>query len=295
VNRNTAATFCGMVLVLSLGLLFHELMSRRWLVAGIAKGLDPGLPLLPALLAGAAAASFLSLLLTKSRAGVFFSLLIALLFLLVYWIRRIHLTGGWSIRNSLVGLGFFFSIVALIDLLGGRTLVRLEVSGIASARWCSYNSAMQAIQDHWLLGTGLGSFFDVFPMYKDIECGIFGEWEYLHNVYLEAAFSGGIVLLAISAYAVGVLAFYFARGIVRRQRYQFLPWTGLLILILVLLHSSLDFSIQINGIAVFTSAALAAAVAISNSRAAKTDGGIALSLEQSKSAAVSRKHGAMAQ
>jgi hypothetical protein len=55
----------------------------------------------------------------------------------------------------------------------------------------------------------------------------------------------------------------FIRGIRTRQRFRFMPIMGLSALILVSLHSLVDFSLQIPGVGVYFAAVLAAAVSVS--------------------------------
>ena len=125
----------------------------------------------------------------------------------------------------------------------------------------------EAIRDNWKLGTGFGTFRDVFPMYRHAECaGIFGYWDRAHDVYLEGFLGFGILFPIVLVIGVTALVWTLVRGVRLRRSLRHIPIAGLSGLVLTLLHSAVDFSLQIPGFNVYFAAAMAAAVTVSLGR-----------------------------
>jgi O-antigen ligase len=158
-------------------------------------------------------------------------------------------------------------VVGLFALFAGRSVYRMEEQGADDARWCAFSSTIAAIKDNWILGTGLGAFQDVFPVYRDADCaGIFGVWERAHNFFLEGWLGLGLPFLAALAIGYLVLIVTFIHGVKVRHRFRFVPVIGLAALILASLHSLVDFSLQIPGVGVYFAAIMAATVTVSLGR-----------------------------
>jgi O-antigen ligase len=163
--------------------------------------------------------------------------------------------------------GSVLIIVLLFALLAGRTEYRIETQVAEEGRWCAFASTIQAIKDNWILGTGFGTFQDVFPSYRNSDCaGIFGIWDKAHNFFLEGYLGLGLPFAAAVVIGYGVLIGAFIRGIRTRRRYRSIPTMGLSALVLVSLHSLVDFSLQIPGVGVYFAAVTAAAVSVSLAR-----------------------------
>jgi O-antigen ligase len=270
VNPNTAATYFGVLLVLTLAL-----MSRPWSVLGPLAFVRTGRRFTPAdheqartLLSYAALALVfgVALLLTRSRAGILASAAgIAVLaagqtFLSLRRTRSFLVASAGSLL-AIVGIAVIFGV------LGTRWMSRIEAEGfIDEQRLCTYGSTWQAIKEHFFWGTGGGTFQDVFPAYRSQSCGIEGYWEMAHSVPLEGWLAFGFAFLVFAAVAYGTLISTFARGLKERRRYRYVPLASLAILLLVTLHSAVDFSLQIPAVALLVGWALGAGAAISLGR-----------------------------
>jgi O-antigen ligase len=125
---------------------------------------------------------------------------------------------------------------------------------------------IDAIKDNPWFGTGFGTFEQVFPVYRDPECGLSGLWDRAHNVFLEGSLGLGLPFAVVVLFGLVYLLSIFLIGYRTRQRFQIVPVAGMGILLLVVLHSMVDFSIQIPGVAAYVAAALGAAVSISLAR-----------------------------
>ncbi len=278
VNRNTAATFFGIVTLLNLSMLSYTLAVTGWRQIWLAmehrhrlmRDQRQNIVWFVIVLSGTLLA-IVALMLTKSRAGIGSSMA-AIAFLIVAAVTRPtpEVRGGHAFRagSSNLGKAVKATVVAvvailLIALIGGRTLLRVEQQGLEDGRFCVFQGIASAIIDYLPLGAGLASFEAVFPGYRDSSCGIKGVWDMAHNVYLETLFALGVPGLALLIVGLCTLVVFFLKGTRRRRRLRFVPEAGLSIIVLLLIHSIFDFSIQIPGLALFVAATLAPMVTIS--------------------------------
>ena len=106
------------------------------------------------------------------------------------------------------------------------------------------------VEDNWLLGTGLGTFRDVFPAYRPAHCGIDAVWTRAHNFYMEGWIVSGIIFPILTFIAIIWLYEIFAKGLRTRKLYRWVPAVGIGMLTTVIIHSAIDFSLQIPGFAI---------------------------------------------
>ena len=125
----------------------------------------------------------------------------------------------------------------------------------------------QALIDNLPFGTGFGTFQDVFPGYRDHVCaGINGIWDAAHNSFIEGGMGLGLLFLVLAPVAIALLVRAFLIGLRERQRYRFVPALGLASLLLICLHSLVDFSLQIPAVAFYAAAIFGCCVVISLGR-----------------------------
>lgn len=261
INRNTAATFFGLLLILQVAFTWQS-ASKTDLVRSVFAYLN-GIPFVDrraTILAGLYALSCLAtacaLMLTKSRGGIVstFAALLCLLLILILFpdqkeVRSTSKGKGGSRRFVaaaailLVGSGIFIS-------LAERVLFRGAAQNFES-RICVFPGITAAIKDHMPFGAGLASFREVFPAYRDARCGIYLIWDRAHNVYMEGLFSLGLAFIPLLLVGIGTLAFVYIHGLRIRRRQRYIAAVGLASLVLVTLHSAVDFSLQIPGLAAF--------------------------------------------
>jgi len=248
VNRNSYATYAGLTLVCISGLLIKLAVDdiaghhgrrerlRVLLEAGAARGW---------LLLLAWTTVLTALLLTHSRAG-FLSTVVGLLVLIV----AVGLTGAIKARYAVLatllflaaGGGFF----ALSGDLTAKRLMTTSTEWVLRAR--VNELSIEAIETTPLLGTGYGTFEDVFRFYRSEM--IAKPVAMAHNTYIENALELGIPgALALSG-AVAGLFLLTVRGVRRRRRDSIYPCIGLAATVLVAAHSTVDFSLQIPAVAI---------------------------------------------
>lgn len=268
VNRNTAATFFGLILLVLVAVNWQYLrfafvdISEFYHARGASFLVKRNERIwIASMYAGLMLCTALALILTKSRAGIAATAVsIFLLANMEIWLGTSFrsATQKFSLRRAVVGSLVVISIlVSGMSLLAGRVVLRAEVLGVTDARFCVNGVVAEAIRDNWPWGTGLSSFAAVFPRYRDPVCGINGVWDKAHNFYLEGLLTLGLFFPAVVVTIVLVLVSAFIRGILLRRRYRLFGFLGLTTLILVGIHSSVDFSIQMPGVAMLFSAILA--------------------------------------
>jgi len=250
VNRNAFATYAGLSLLATLGLLVDDLDQR---VAG--RGFDRaalgtlienavgrwGVLAVMALVQGTA------LLLTQSRGGLV-STAVGVVMLAVLVAAR----PGRRPLVSAIAVGVFIGLGLTAIALGGAVaLERLNFTFIAAEqRPALYRLVAGAILDRPWLGVGYGTFEDAFPLIRDatIEGGLV--YDKAHDSYLEFAYEAGVPAFAVM---IGLLAALFGlclRGALKRRGGPIGPAVAAAATVLVGVHALVDFTIQIPAVAV---------------------------------------------
>ncbi len=252
INRNHFATFSGLTLLCSLALI-HDATA---ISARYNRGGNIGLqrfienliirtwfPLLAFIVIGTA------LILTHSRGG-FFSSLLGLSVLLITLnansrTRNIYILWLFVTFITIGGIVFYISSDGL--------LARLDSQGLSDPlRELNYQLTWTAIGTNPWLGFGLGSFEEVFPLYKTM--GIAGSFthpyliDYAHNTYLETIFELGFPAAIALFYCFLRLASICFMGLFVRKKDWLYPAIGLAATCLIATHAYVDFSMQIPAI-----------------------------------------------
>jgi O-antigen ligase len=193
-----------------------------------------------------------AMFMTSSRGGVLVSLVVLILIFMIYFGRDL------SRQGILLGL---LSCVAmsllLLYVLGGNIGGRIDTLGLSDAgRLSVYSSTLKIITDNPWFGTGLGTFAYAFPAYRSSDISMQGLWDRAHNTHLEFASEMGIPLAIVVGVAwiaaIAILSFR-CRG---RRRNLTAPLSSLAVSLIALLHSSIDFSLQVGGYSIVVFALL---------------------------------------
>lgn len=248
INRNSYATYAGLTLLACLGAvatLYRRAVARagrnvRYQLGALIESTagTGGLLLLGFFVIAAA------LMLTGSRAGIAssFAGLLVLCGLMAAGGRQ-H---GRFITVILVAV--VMTACAAFVVYGELFVKRLE-NVHASDRWAVYRVTWQTIMDAPLLGTGYGTFSDVFPMYRDATIGPWGIWDKAHNTYLEVLQGLGLPMGLALIGAALFLVFLCFRGALKRRRDAVYSAVAASASVLVGLHSFVDFSLQMQAVA----------------------------------------------
>lgn len=278
VNRNTAATFLGFTAILLIGVLWQSgqegkrtALTLQMIGEKAARG-PRGIRQV-ALLLCLLAPTVTGLMLTQSRGGIA-STFVAMLLLLTYlaatrqqvW-RNTPPLRRRQTRSRLIAMTALLAGLIVIGVaFSGRVILRAEVGGVDEVRLCVATGVLRAISDYPLTGMGFGTFESGFPAYRSAACSIEGVWDRAHNFYLEGILGLGTMGLIGLLATIGFLIKTFITGLKERRKARIYPAMGMALLALALLHSALDFSLQLPGLALFFAAVMAPLASISLSR-----------------------------
>jgi hypothetical protein len=256
VNRNTAAAYFGSCSAVWFVLLLAAI--RRSLPRGVIewkKVLSRLLAKTPGQVLIRFVMMFVCLsavLMTGSRAGVLVSLAVLILTFVIYFARDLSRKGVAIALFGCVATGLL-----LLQLLGSNIGNRIEFNGLSDAgRLSAYRSTLEIIADNRWFGTGLGTFAFSFPAYRNDDITMQGVWDIGHNTPLELASEMGIpfTLIVVAGWIIVLVILY--RGLRGRARNPNVPLSSLAVSLIALLHSSIDFSLQIAGYSIIVFALL---------------------------------------
>jgi O-antigen ligase len=244
VNRNTAAAHFGFCTILWAGIFARRatalnLGSLRWAflvpVSGTASRAvfwsGSGLILCFAALMG-----------THSRAGLLAALLgLAAAVVCMMW-------GRWG-RATRWRVSLLLLLLPLAILAAALVAPRIGSEGLFDrSRWAAYESSLALIRQYPLLGTGLGSFPDVFPSVRSPDIPTWGIWDKAHSTFLEIAVEMGLpVAIAVLVAALGAWAFLGSAAVRVTGRRKYILASSAGIVVMAISHSFVDFPLQIPG------------------------------------------------
>ncbi len=259
INKNNYATYAGLGWLCILALLYRgwsqaikDSSSRRDAVHSAILYLEQGgwwlLGALFLLLGG--------LLYSHSRGGFAATVIGVLGFCAALAINR---SAGFKTVRWF-GLASLAVAVAFFAAGGGVVDQRLATTDLSiEERPHVYELTLEAIGDQPLLGSGLGSFEQLFRFYRTSD--IHEMFEYTHDSYLETAVELGLPATGLLLGCLCAIMAVLAWGARRRRKDAVYPSLGLGALILVGIHSLVDFSAQIPAVAMTFSAILGTAMA----------------------------------
>jgi O-antigen ligase len=266
VNRNSFATYAGLglidVVALAMRLYRREIPDAAGAVSYRLSAFIATTGKRGGVLIGAGLLILVALLGTLSRGGVL-STAVG-----VFAVLALTATRGSQKRGERVEAIIFVAaaIAVAFVFFGDRFVGRIVASGVDdTSRLAVYVIAFRAIMDAPLLGFGYGTFADVFPMYRDQSIPPFDTWELAHNTYLEVWLGLGLLFGTALMAAIGLLALKCLAGAVKRRRDAVAPVVATAATLLIGAHALVDFSLQMEGVALTFMALLGAGVAQSES------------------------------
>jgi O-antigen ligase len=256
VNRNTAAAYFGSCSVVWLVLLFEQIHRHLrgtiiWKQVLSRLLTAPPLPIITSFLFFSI--SLIAMFLTGSRAGVVLSLFAMITGFMIYFRRYFNQPGGILIALG----GAVLAALILLQFVGGMVSARFDVNGLADeGRFATYRSTINMIADHPWFGTGLGTFASAFPAYRGSHVSMYGVWDMAHSTPLELAAEVGLPLAVAVGFGWILSLIILVYGIHNRRRDNIVPLAALAVAAIALLHSSIDFSLQIPGYSIVVFAVL---------------------------------------
>ena len=264
INRNSYATYVGLGMLATLALLLRNI---RQIIQTESEGRLKALTLadnlwghliIPVLVLSAGT---VALLLTESRMGLVAFSLAAVVFLLI-WVVKLPGRARW-IGGVLIALVFFVvgaNFVLSADATMGR-FVHLFDQG--DGRFDVFPLIVQAIEDRPWVGHGLGTFETAFRLYRDEHVLAF--FDRGHSDWLELPMDLGVP--AACAVALACLSLAGAALLsVRRMTGFERPLLAFAAILLVGVHATVDFSLQMPAVMVATLLLVGAGLAMSAQR-----------------------------
>jgi len=189
----------------------------------------------------------MALLLSRSRAGVIVSMLTFVAAFTIFFRRDLPKRSGSALLAAYAtGVGLL-----LLQFLGGGVNQRINAQGLSDeVRLDIYRSTLHMIAEHPWFGTGLGTFVWSFPSYRSSEISITGVGDLAHSTPLELIADLGIPLAAVIGLSWIVILTLLIRAASRRRRDRIIPLVAFSVALIGLLHSMVDFSLQVPGYAI---------------------------------------------
>jgi O-antigen ligase len=262
INRNTAAPYFGTCAVIWLLLLSRSIRRRlppgpiawRRLPKQIFSNPPRQVTLAFSMLFVCLAAMFM----TGSRAGVVLSLLALMLAFTLYFRRDLPRRTG--VATALLACAAI--ALVLLQFMGAGVNARFDAQGVADGgRFSTYLATLRMIEDHPWLGTGLGTFAWSYPAYRPSDVSLWGVWDRAHNTLLEIASDMGVPIVALVVLGWIVALCILARAALTQTGNRTVVMAALSVSVLVLLHSLVDFPLQITGFAIVVFALVGAGLA----------------------------------
>jgi len=193
-----------------------------------------------------------AMFMTNSRGGVLVSLAVIIMGFMMYFGRDLSWRG---LAIALAGCAVMGLL--LLQVFGGKIGIRIDVQGLSDAgRLSAYRSMLRIIADNPWFGTGLGTFASAFPAYRSNDISMWGVWDIGHSTPLEFASEMGLPLTAVVALAWAAAFAVLLRTLRGRRMMITVPLSALTVALIALLHSSIDFSLQISGYSIVVFALL---------------------------------------
>ncbi len=250
INRNHFSAYAGVGLILTLALIADETKeaARQGLHsrAGVVYFLDHMRPPLFVLMIAFVILTT-ALLLSNSRAGVFCAAAGVLAMLSAFALSQGLRSKSLFLFGAIIFIVGFGVLVVSGDVVTARMSELVENTG---QRQQVYSLALQALAERPLLGTGLGTFENIFRLWRGESFGANEPtYDVAHNSYLEMAVEAGLPAAALLYAAFALMILVFLHGARERRRAVIYPCSGLGVAALFGLHSLVDFSLQIPAIA----------------------------------------------
>ncbi len=268
VNRNHYAGLMEMIfpLVLSMFFVFRPRITKLSLKRKIADFFNHK-RINQHLFYGAAAILIAtSVLLSLSRGGILSLSISMIIFsaLIIFKAKQ---------KNAGFFIGFIVIIILFLTGTSGCDAIFERFENIQNQsglihddRLIIWEDSIEIIKDFPLVGTGTGTLENIYPLYRSFP----GDdiLEHAHNDYFEFFCTGGIILPVLMGWCLFSILYSAAGSFIkRREWYSIFLFTGCITSIsAILLHSLVDFNMQIGANGLYFFLILALAVSAANTR-----------------------------
>jgi O-antigen ligase len=241
INRNYLAGYLLMVIPLSMGLFF----SREALHAGRFKGWRQRLSSLDGktlLIGFGIMVMILGLIFSASRMGIL-SLLLSFTLISILFKNPQRGKGFSKTTLLILGLAVLWALWIGLDAVIGRFF---NVSEDLKWRWTTWEDTFKVVKDYPIPGTGLGTFSQMFPMYKSFHIRRFVS--HAENDFLQLASEVGLIgmgILLILFIFLFVRAVSSIRSMSVTDSGRYIGIGGLVGILALMFHSMVERNLQV--------------------------------------------------
>lgn len=260
INRNAFAAYCGIGLQCTVFLLLSPSCSARGRKHAEASSfvIQPLWPIIAIQLLTSA------LFLTSSRAGISTAMTGASLFLGLAWKNDLFFTSRLRFTQKAIAISISSLWVVMYFVHGDAVQQRLQLVSIDDPRFDAYPLILETIMERPITGFGLGTFEEVFASLRTIDIRII--FDRAHNDLIELTLTAGIVVATMFFCSLFFLLFYLVKSLVPRDASSLITVLAISCFIQILLHSNIDFPMQIPAISYTLVAILAAGLSSAQMR-----------------------------
>jgi O-antigen ligase len=176
--------------------------------------------------------------------------MVGILLCTVVFARRLGGKNAYGLIGMLTFIGWGLAVeVGLVPVLNRFTLE----SAIDDSRWSIFSSTLEAAARFFPLGSGAGTFIEVYPRFHPPDIVFDGIVNHAHNDYLEAFLEAGLAGIVLSLALLGFYIFQWKRIWQRGNwsSFRLLQAGAGIGLLLLILHSAVDFNLHIPANAIF--------------------------------------------
>jgi len=241
INRNYFAGYLLMVIPLSMGFFF----SREALHAVRFKGWRQRLSSLDGktlLIGFGIMVMILGLIFSASRMGIL-SLLLSFTLISILFKNPQRGKGFSKTTILILGLAVLWALWIGLDAVIGRFF---NVSEDLKWRWTTWEDTFKVVKDYPILGTGLGTFSQMFPMYKSFHMRRFVS--HAENDFLQLASEVGLIgmgILLILFIFLFVRAVSGIRSMSVKDSGRYIGIGGLVGILALMFHSMVERNLQV--------------------------------------------------
>jgi O-antigen ligase len=256
VSSNSFGCYCGMGMVAAMALIFagrrrkgdmpygYDEDDEEGIIASLTGFRVTMLAVCLLLLGG--------LLFSASRAGL------AATFASAAALAVLMLRGRWHSRPDLVRIFVAVCVVVgvIVLVIAGNTIVAKALrASDGGDRMQIWRASVQAVQMSPWLGWGLGSFADIYAIVQPMRLPIPNDLA--HSTPLETMVEVGVPM-ALVGFAIVLIPWGVALygALMRRRAHRYLPGAAFAVAAVAIVHSLVDFSLQMPAIAFVVSALL---------------------------------------
>jgi O-antigen ligase len=150
-----------------------------------------------------------------------------------------------GLRPLIIGVGVAVLILAIGSQTSGAQAVFARFTG-TDIRYQYWADSAEGIRSFWPVGSGLGTFPELFPRFENLNTIDQSRPYNAHNDYLELLFESGVLGVAAAVPAVALLLRQAARLASRQlaQRIRIPALAGFATIAILLLHSIVDYPLR---------------------------------------------------